>query len=156
MIHLTKYEYLILGLILFACLGIAWGVTALSKEYLGGGTSGPLQVSGPAPPAYHAYSQLDNGTTVHIHSRDVITLRLPENPTTGYRWNITTDPGLLTLDDTYIYADPAARMTGEGGVRFLTLEPETTGTEHISAVYKREWEDDSGDNPVFSMTFVVM
>jgi len=156
MIHLTKHEYLILGLILFACLGIAWGVTALSKEYLGGGTPGPLQVSGPANPAYHAYSQLDNGTTVHIHSRDVITVRLPENPATGYRWIITTGPGLLTLDDTYIYPDPAARMTGEGGVRFLTLEPETTGTEHISAVYMREWEDDSGDNPVFSMTFVVM
>jgi inhibitor of cysteine peptidase len=156
MIHVTKHEYLILGLILFGCLGIAWGVTALSKEYLAGGPSVSLQVPDPVPPAYHAYSLLDNGTTVHIHSRDIITVRLPENPTTGYRWNITTGPGLLTLDDTYIYADPSAGMTGEGGVRFLTMEPETTGTEYISAVYKRPWEDDSGDTRIFSMTFVVM
>ena len=64
-------------------------------------------------------------------------------------------PAFCTLDDTYIYSDPSGRMTGEGGVRFLTLEPETTGTEHISAVYKRSWEEDTGDNQVFSMTFVV-
>ena len=95
MIELTKHEYLILGMILFGCLGIAWGVTAVSKEYLAGGTSGNPQVSDPASPMYVAYSQLDNGTTVQVHTRDVITVRLPENPTTGYRWNVTADPGLL-------------------------------------------------------------
>lgn len=152
---MVKHEYLVIGLILFGCLGIAWGVTAVSKEYLLPGTSANLQVPDPAPPRYLAYSQLDNGTTATIHSRDIITLRLPENPATGYRWNITTDPGLLTLDDTYIYSEPSGRMTGEGGVRFLTLEPKTTGTEHLSAVYKRSWEDDTSDIPVFFMTFVV-
>jgi len=155
MIDLVKHEYLVLGLILFGCLGIAWSVTAISKEYLAPGTSANLQVSEPVPPRYLAYSQLDNGTTASIHSRDIITLRLPENPATGYRWNITTGPGLLTLDDTYIYPEPSGRMTGKGGVRFLTLEPKRTGTEHLDAVYKRSWEDDTGDNPVFSMTFVV-
>lgn len=151
---MVKHEYLVLGLILFGCLGIAWSVTAVSKEYLAG-SSGNLQVSEPVSPRYLAYSQLDNGTTARIHSRDIITLRLPENPTTGYRWNITTDPDLLTLDDTYIYPEPSGRMTGEGGVRFLTLEPKTTGTEHLSAVYKRSWEADTNDTPVFFMTFVV-
>jgi len=142
-------------MILFWCLGIAWGITTVSKEYLAGGTSGNMQVSESASPMYVAYSQLDNGTTARVHTRDVITLRLPENPTTGYRWNVTTDHGLRTLDDTYIYSDPSGKMTGVGGVRFLTLEPETTGTERISAVYKRSWEEDTGDNQVFSMTFVV-
>jgi inhibitor of cysteine peptidase len=155
MIDLVKHEYLVLGLILFGCLGIAWGVAVASKEYLAPGSSANLQVPEPVTPRYLAYSLLDNGTTARIHSRDIITLRLPENPATGYRWNITADSGLLTLDDTYIYADPSGKMTGEGGVRFLTLEPTTTGTEHLSAVYKRSWEDNTGDNPVFSMTFVV-
>jgi inhibitor of cysteine peptidase len=152
---LTKHEYLILGMILFGCLGIAWGVTAVSKEYLAGRASGNPQVPESASPMYVAYSPLDNGTTARVHTRDIITVRLPENPTTGYRWNVTTDPGLLTLDDTYIYSDPSGKMTGAGGVRFLTLEPETTGTIHISAVYRRSWEEDTGDNRVFSMTFVV-
>jgi inhibitor of cysteine peptidase len=142
-------------MILFGCLGIAWGVTAVSKEYLAGRASGNPQVPESASPMYVAYTQLDNGTTVRVHTRDIITLRLPENPATGYRWNVTTDPGLRSLDDTYIYSDPSGKMTGAGGVRFLTLEPETTGTEHISAVYKRSWEEDTGDNQVFSMTFVV-
>lgn len=155
MIDLVKHEYLVFGLILFGCLGIAWGVTVVTKEYLVPDPSANLQVQDSAPPRYLAYSQLDNGTTAAIHSRDIITLRLPENPTTGYRWNIATDPDLLTLDDTYIYPEPSGRMTGEGGIRFLTLEPKTTGTEHLSAVYKRSWEDDNGDNPIFSMTFVV-
>ena len=152
---MTKHEYLILGIILFGCLGIAWGVTAVSKEYLAGEVSGNPQVPESASPIYVAYSQLDNGTTARVHTRDIITVRLPENPATGYRWNVTADPGLSTLDDTYIYSDPSGKMTSAGGVRFLTLEPETTGTEHISAVYKRSWEEDTGDNQVFFMTFVV-
>ncbi len=155
MIHLTKHEYLVLGLILCCCLGIAWGVTAVSKEYLTGGTPGPAQTPVPSIPKYLAFSQLDNDTTAGVHSRDIITVRLPENPTTGYRWNITTSPGLVTLDDTYIYTSPEGRMTGAGGIRFLTLDPETTGTERISAVYKRSWEDDSAGGQVFIMTFVV-
>jgi inhibitor of cysteine peptidase len=152
---LIKHEYLVLGLIVFGCLGIAWGATAVSKEYLAGGSPGMMQTPVPSSPKYLAFSQLDNGTTVRIESRDIITVRLPENPTTGYRWNITTGPGLTTLDDTYIYSDPSGRMTGAGGVRFLTLKPERAGTQFLTAVYKRSWEDDNGDDPVFSLTFVV-
>jgi inhibitor of cysteine peptidase len=152
---LTKHEYLVLGLIVFGCLGIAWGVTAVSKEYLAGGSPGMMQTPVPSSPKYLAFSQLDNGTTARIHPRDIITIRLPENPATGYRWNITTGPGLLTLDDSYIYTDPAGRATGESGIRFLTLEPEATGTEQVSAVYKRSWEDDTTGSRVFSMTFVI-
>jgi inhibitor of cysteine peptidase len=151
---LTKHEYLLLGLILCCCLGIAWGVAAASKEYLAGGPSHPPAPE-PATPKYLAFTQLDNGTTASIHPRDIITVRLPENPTTGYRWNITTSLGLVTLDDTYIYTHPGGRMTGESGIRFLTLDPETTGTERISAVYKRSWEDDSAGGQVFIMTFIV-
>jgi predicted secreted protein len=151
----TKYEYLVIGLILLGGLGIAWGVTAASKEYLTG--KPPVNPPGtePTSPSYLAYTQLDNGTTARIHSRDIITVRLPENPTTGYRWNITTGPGLTTLDDTYIYSDPSGRMTGAGGVRFLTLEPKMTGTQHLTAVNKRSWEEDNEYDRVFSMTFVV-
>jgi inhibitor of cysteine peptidase len=148
-------EYLVLGLIFCCCMSIAWGVTAASKDYLAGGTPDLRQTPVPSSPAYRAFSQLDNGTTVTVHSRDVITVRLPENPSTGYRWNITTGPGLDTLDDTYIYADPEGRTTGAGGVRFLTFVPAATGTEQVTAVYRRSWENDAAGTQAFSMTFVI-
>jgi predicted secreted protein len=46
-------------------------------------------------------------------------------------------------------------MTGEGWVRFLTLEPITTGTAQLSAVYRRSWEDETENEQMFSMTFIV-
>jgi inhibitor of cysteine peptidase len=152
---LIKHEYLVPGLILFLCLGTAWGISAVSKEYLAGGTPGLIQTPVPSSPKYLVFTELDNGTTARIHTRDIITVRLSENPTTGYRWNITTGPGLMTLDDTYIYTNPEGRMTGAGGVRFLTLEARMTGSEQISGIYKRSWEDTRAGIRVFSMTFVV-
>ena len=148
-------EYLVLGLALLSCLGIAWAVTGISKDYLSGGPEVPLQTPVSSSHAYHAFSTLDNGTTARVHPRDIITIRLPENPSTGYRWNISSGPGLSTIDDTYIYAEPSARMAGTGGVRFVTLEPVTSGTEQIVAVYKRPWEEDSPDNDLFSLTLVI-
>jgi predicted secreted protein len=46
-------------------------------------------------------------------------------------------------------------MTGEGWVRFLTLEPITTGTAQLSAAYRRSWEDETENEQMFSMTFIV-
>jgi len=155
LIVMKKNEYLVFGIILIGCVGIAWGASGISKDYLSGGTTIPLQTPVPSSKGYHAYSQLDNGTTARVHSLDIITVRLPENPTTGYRWNITTGPGFVTIDDTYIYTEPSARLTGVGGVRFVTLEPKTSGTQQINAIYKRPWEEDSADHDLFSMTFVV-
>jgi predicted secreted protein len=36
----------------------------------------------------------DQGRTVEVKAQSVVTVRLDENPSTGYRWNIEADEGL--------------------------------------------------------------
>ena len=45
-------------------------------------------------------STADNGARVEVRPGDAIVLRLPDNPTTGYRWQlIPVDGDILALDD---------------------------------------------------------
>ena len=39
-------------------------------------------------------TEADNGQSVQVRQGDAIIVRLPENPTTGYRWHIDRASGL--------------------------------------------------------------
>lgn len=149
---MSKREYLMIGAIVLFSFIIAIGITAACKAMFA-----PENIAEPATPTpkYLLYLERDNGTTSLIHPQDVITIRLPENPTTGYLWEITRSDGLRLLDDSYIYPDPSGRMTGTGGWRRLTLIPEAPGIESFSAVHKRSWEPESGNEQHFSLQFEV-
>jgi predicted secreted protein len=148
-------EYLLIGVIILIGIGIAIGITSTCKAILTPGDHGILAEPSNSAPRYLVYSEWDNGATSLIHPRDIITIRLPENPTTGYQWEITRSDGLRLLDDSYIYPDPSGRMNGAGGWRRMTLVPETTGKESFSAVHKRSWESESGNEQYFSLQFDV-
>lgn len=152
---MIKREYLLIGMIILIGIGIAIGITSMCKAMLTPGDQKTLVESATAAPKYLVYSEWDNGTTSLIHSQDIITIRLPENPTTGYQWEITMSDGLRLLDDTYIYPDPSGRMTGTGGWRRLTLIPGASGMESFTAVHKRSWESESRNEQHFSLQFDV-
>jgi len=38
-------------------------------------------------------TESQNGATVYVNRTTDITLKLKENPTTGYQWNLTVTPG---------------------------------------------------------------
>jgi predicted secreted protein len=152
---MIKREFLLLGVIILIGFSVAIGITAACKAVLDPG----FKANGADPqtpaPSYLIYSEWDNGTTTLVHPRDIIVIRLPENPTTGYRWDITRSNGLRILDDSYVYPDPSGKMTGAGGWRRVTLMPEAPGTESFSAVHKRSWEDETGNEQHFSFQFEV-
>jgi inhibitor of cysteine peptidase len=152
---MIKREYLLIGMIILIGMGTAIGITSICKAMLTQGDQTTLAESETAAPRYLVYSEWDNGTTSLIHPWDIITIRLPENPTTGYQWEITRSDGLRLLDDSYIYPDPSGRMTGAGGWRRMTLVPETSGKESFSAVHRRSWESESGNEQYFSLQFNV-
>jgi inhibitor of cysteine peptidase len=56
-----------------------------------------------------------NGASISAKAGDVLLIKLPENPTTGFRWNVTeADPRLLQLQADDFVAD---RGAGTGGGR---------------------------------------
>jgi inhibitor of cysteine peptidase len=96
-----------------------------------------------------------NGTTVSVNRTADITLRLNENPTTGYQWNLTTTPGLVIVNDTFIPSDTTGKLVGSGGTRLWEMNAACTGTQTINAVYMRSWEPVTGNETTFAMTVIV-
>ncbi len=85
----------------------------------------------------------------------IITVKLAENPTTGFQWNLTTTPGLRVVKDEYIPGDPSGTLPGSGGIHVWDISTEMTGSQEIQAEYTHSWEKISVNGSLFSMTVVV-
>lgn len=112
----------ILPLILVAALMVAPGInTAMAQSTYTGG---------------------DNGKTITVKNGDTFTVKLDENPTTGYSWNLTVDGGLQVVDDHYT-SNATGRM-GAGGYHTWTIKAVDPGTYRVMGIYKRPWESTTG------------
>jgi inhibitor of cysteine peptidase len=113
--------------------------------------------SGTAVPVNHlVVTEEQNGATVNVKTGAVITVKLQENPTTGYSWNLTTTNGLQIINDTYQPTYSTGKMVGSGGTHSWDISAVATGDQKIKGVYMRSWEPVSGNETDFSMTVVVV
>jgi inhibitor of cysteine peptidase len=79
-----------------------------------------------------------NATTLGMDKGTVFTIRLDENPTTGYSWNASATAGLTVLNSTYIGS--GSGLAGAGGVHEWKIQATGTGAQEFSATYERPWE----------------
>lgn len=87
-------------------------------------------------------SLADDGGTVEIDVGDILSVRLPENATTGYRWAPDAiDPEILALmPEASSYAGAAVGSGGEVIFQACAVAP---GTTDLAFKNWREWEGDS-------------
>ena len=76
---------------------------------------------------------------------DEVVLLLPENPTTGYRWQIDRSEGAIELiGDGYQAAEqpePGAQILfGRGSVREFRFRVGDRGAAHLALRHWQEWE----------------
>ena len=116
-------------------------------------TAVPTPSLPPAEPS--SFGQANNGETHAIAPGDRIQLRLPENPTTGFQWNLSLTPGLSLINDTYIPDDPSGKLVGSGGTHVWFLEAEQKGEQAVSGVYRRPWEPATVNAITFSLSLIV-
>ena len=84
----------------------------------------------------------DNGRTVELHVGDQVALRLPENPTTGYRWAIdSSDANLVDVKQGEFAAKSGA--VGGGGEAQWSITAKAPGATSIRLKRWRPWEGDS-------------
>lgn len=100
--------------------------------------------------AQNTYSGSDNGKTITVNSGDTFKVRLDENPTTGYSWNMTVDNGLQIVSDRYV--PNSTQLLGSGGYHEWTIKAVSNGTYKVSGIYKRPWEPVSGSEQRFTLT----
>jgi inhibitor of cysteine peptidase len=99
-----------------------------------------------------ALTEADNRSTVDVQVGTQVSVRLPENPSTGYRWNAdqVNDP-LLSLAGSE-FTQTAATGVGGAGTRTIRLVARAAGVAHLALKNKRSWEPDSAAVGQFDVT----
>jgi inhibitor of cysteine peptidase len=121
----------------------------------GNQTVSPTPTGTPVQAGNLVVNESQNTAMVYMNQSQLITVRLAENPTTGFQWNLTTTPGLRIVKDEYIPSNTSGSVVGSGGTHVWDISTEMPGQQEIHAVYKRSWEPTTGNESTFSMTIVV-
>ena len=97
-----------------------------------------------------------NGETVSFEAGRAFALRLEENPSTGYAWNLTVTEGLIQDSEDFEPASGDGGLVGAPGVHTWTFHGETPGTYMIEGIYARPWEEPTGAEERFNLTVEIV
>lgn len=95
-----------------------------------------LAAMGILPP--RVYGADMNGKNVTVNNGEVFWLTLPENPGTGYTWDINTSDGLVKLSDKYVATDRSGLDVGVGGTHTWEIKATKLGNQTIAGIYKHQ------------------
>jgi inhibitor of cysteine peptidase len=92
--------------------------------------------------AEHIFSEKDNGASVEVQCGAKITIELKENPTTGYRWTISSIDEVLLEPEGDEFLPPDQATPGAGGLRRFFFRAKGGGSTALSLINKRAWQRD--------------
>lgn len=98
-----------------------------------------------------AYGADADGTTVSLKKGEALRVSLPENPSTGYSWDLTLSDGLYLVSDRYVADDTGIRRVGAGGIHTWDIRATGIGSQQINAVYRRPWEANVAPEKTFTL-----
>ena len=99
-------------------------------------------------------TESDAGTESSVNVGDELVVRLQENRTTGYRWQLSAPSGGLTVQDDAYEPEPLG-LVGAGGVRTFRLRAVEAGKYLVNVAKRRSWENLPGDLPHLTFTIHV-
>lgn len=131
---MSHYPALLLGVAVACILAI---FMAGCTQTPGTGTGSPSP--SPTTPGTQTLtlSEEDNGKNVTVSQGSEISLVLPENPTTGYSWNLSHSTGLTLISDDFI--PPGTQLMGAGGSHEWVFHASGKGDQAVHAEYRRPW-----------------
>lgn len=107
-----------------------------------------------------SFTEADNGTTATFGNGTVFYLKLSENPTTGYSWELELSQGLSLLSDEYIQDEPPEGveqpLVGAGGAHLWEIKADAKGSQQVKGIYKRSWEEETGKEDNFTLNIEVV
>ncbi|MDY9927691.1 protease inhibitor I42 family protein [Methanosarcina sp.] len=119
----------------------------------------------PMPPRQQVVTEANNGTTISLEKGETFYLRLQENPSTGYSWELNLSHGLNTTGNTTdtsgTYYPPESKegeqpLVGAGGVHLWEIRADSEGSQQVNAIYKRSWENETGTEDRFTLSVEVV
>jgi inhibitor of cysteine peptidase len=94
--------------------------------------------------------ELSNGTSVIVRESDELELSLPENPTTGYGWNLQSSGEPVCQLVNTAFHSPSERI-GQGGQRRWLFRVVSSGVADIKLSYRRPFERNTSPANVFKV-----
>lgn len=95
----------------------------------------------------------DNGKTMDIKQGDIVYLRLKENPSTGYSWQLSLSEGLSLLNTKYCPPKSPKGgqrlIVGAAGFHSWKIKAVAKGSQQIKGIYKRSWKKETGQEHTF-------
>lgn len=110
------------------------------------------------PPRQQVITETANGTNITIKKGETFYLRLDENPTTGYSWELNMSQGLNNVSGKYYPPESKEGeqpLVGAGGVHLWEIKAVAEGTQQVTAVYRRSWENETGMEKRFTLNVEV-
>ncbi len=104
------------------------------------------------------YGERSDGQAIDIQVGDTFEVALPENPTTGFGWEVTEGLGdVIEQDGVPRYAPDRSNphMTGGGGIIAFHFKAVAAGTAELKLAYHRKWETETPPAKTFHMTVKV-
>ncbi len=87
-------------------------------------------------------TEADNGKAVAVHVGDEVVVRLRENPTTGYRWQVErADDALQPEADSFELAPHP--QVGSGGMRSFRFRVSAGGRRRLAIDHRQAWDESS-------------
>lgn len=99
----------------------------------------------------------DNGAVINVVKNDIITIRLPGNPSTGYSWKLVDETGkaVALISREYYSAAPETGMVGAPGTYVFEFKAVNRGTTTLQLAYVRNWDKASAAANQFAVTITV-
>ena len=88
----------------------------------------------------------NRGETIRLSMGDTLELRLPENPTTGYRWMATTIDVNILAEGSHEYGPLVSNAMGAGRTRTLRFHALTEGHTPLALTLCQAWEPDQTED----------
>lgn len=114
------------------------------------------QSSSTLPAKQQILTETNNGTTINFENGETFYLRLRENPSTGYSWQLNLSHGLHILNDEYAQDQAPEGYTGVPGTHQWKIKAVTSGNQQITGIYKRPWENVTGKEDTFKLKVEVV
>ncbi|RWU22388.1 peptidase inhibitor I42 [Pseudomonas alkylphenolica] len=94
-------------------------------------------------PGEHSNVELEKVSQcpVHLEIKQTLTLTLPSNPSTGYRWLVQNPAsGILRSLGPEVYSHPEdAGVVGSAGQSVWRFQAQAAGEGHLLLVYQQPW-----------------
>jgi inhibitor of cysteine peptidase len=99
-----------------------------------------LLVSGCSMLRQTTLGESDSGRTVEMRVGRQVTVKLPSNATTGFRWAVASTGPLTQVGESTYDAPQKPGLVGAGGTETFVFKATGSGAGELRLEYRRPWE----------------